>query len=202
MGWQKICLNSARRTVRFLSPGIELDPGGVGKGYAVTCAVRILLAKQVGAALLSAGSSTIYALGAPPGEAGWKIRVPSARQEESTISTIVLRDTSLSTANRSEKNFTHDGHLYGAIMDPRTLRPVEGMLQVTVISPLATDSDALSNALFILGPEDSARVVGTTATGLRSGHSRRSTWGTTRGHSLACRSCQLAPRRTGGCEEK
>jgi thiamine biosynthesis lipoprotein len=153
VGWEKIQLDPAQRTVRFLSAEIELDPGGIGKGYAVDRAVRILRAKQIPAALLSAGSSTIYALGAPPAEAGWKIRVPSACRGDATVSTVILRDTSLSTANLSEKNFVEDGKFYGAIMDPRTLQPVRGMLQVTVISPLATDSDALSNALFVSGPE-------------------------------------------------
>ena len=159
VGWEKIRLDRTARTVRFLAAGIELDPGGVGKGYAVDRAVRVLRAKQVAAALLSAGSSTIYALGAPPGEPGWKVRVPSAHKGEDTVSTVILRDTSLSTANLSEKNFVHDGHFYGAIMDPRTLRPVEGMLQVTVISPSATDSDALSNALFVSGPEGRAALL-------------------------------------------
>ena len=85
--------------------------------------------------------------------------MPGPLREGDTISTVILRDTSLSTANLSEKNFVHDGHFYGAIMDPRTLRPVEGTLQVTVISPLATDSDALSNALFVSGPEDRASLL-------------------------------------------
>ena len=159
VGWEKIRLDRGQRTVRFLAAGIELDPGGVGKGYAVDRAVRVLRAKQAPAALLSAGSSTIYALGAPPGEAGWKVRVPFAGAGEDPISTVILRDTSLSTANLSEKNFVHDGHFYGAIMDPRTLRPVEGMAQVTAISPSATDSDALSNALFVSGPEDRALLL-------------------------------------------
>lgn len=159
VGWEKIRLDGGRRTVRFLSPGTELDPGGIGKGHAVDRAVRVLRAKQVPAALLSAGSSTIYALGAPPGKAGWKVRVPAVVPETGAISTVVLRDTSLSTANLSEKNFVHDGRLYGAIMDPRSLRPVEGVLQVTVVSPSATDSDAMSNALFVSGPEDRALLL-------------------------------------------
>jgi thiamine biosynthesis lipoprotein len=66
----------------------------------------------------------------------------------------MLHDTSLSTANCSEKHFVVGGHQYCHIMDPRTLRPVEGRLQATVISPSATDSDALSNAMFVL---DAAR---------------------------------------------
>ncbi len=158
-GWQNVRLDRERRTVRFLSDGIELDPGGIGKGYAVERAVRIMRDRHVPAALLSAGSSTIYALGAPSGESGWKVRVPAPGSQESTISTVLLRDTSLSTANLSEKNFIDGGRLYGAIMDPRTLRPVQGMLQTTVISPSATESDALSNALFVLGAEDRTSLL-------------------------------------------
>ncbi len=160
VGWEKIQLDPEQRTVRFLAAGIELDPGGIGKGYAVDRAIKILRTKGVSAALLSAGSSTIYALGAPPGEAGWKVRVPSPHAEGGTISTVVLRDTSLSTANLSEKNFVHQGQFYGAIMNPQTLQPVRGMLQVTVISQSATDSDALSNALFVLGPKDRVSLLG------------------------------------------
>ena len=159
VGWQKVELNSASRTVRFLSPGVELDPGGIGKGYAVERGVEILRAERVPAALLSAGSSTIYALGAPPGQSGWKIRVPALGHAEHTLSTITVRDTSLSTANCSEKHFIDNGHLYCHIMNPHTLRPVEGTLQVTVIAPSATDSDALSNVLFVLGSGGSASVL-------------------------------------------
>lgn len=160
VGWEKIRLDPEQRTVRFLAAGIELDPGGIGKGYAVDRAIRVLRMKQVPAALLSAGSSTIYALDAPPGEAGWRVRVPSPHPGGSTISTVMLRDTSLSTANLSEKSFVHEGQFYGAIMNPRTLQPVRGMLQVTVISKSATDSDALSNALFVSGSEDRAALLG------------------------------------------
>lgn len=159
VGWRKVQLDAARRSVRFLSAGVELDPGGIGKGYAVDRAVKILRARNVVTALLSAGSSTIYALGAPPGHSGWKILVPVPGDETRTLSTVALRDTSLSTANRSEKYFVDKGHLYGAILDPRTLYPVEGMLQTTAISTSATDSDAMSNALFVSGTEERAALL-------------------------------------------
>jgi FAD:protein FMN transferase len=160
VGWKKIRLDSELRTVRFLTAGVELDPGGIGKGYAVDRAIKILRAKRVPAALLSAGSSTIYALGTPPGEIGWKVRVPSPHPGGGTLSTVILRDTSLSTANLSEKNFVHQGQLYGAIMNPRTLQPARGVLQVTVISQFATDSDALSNALFVSDMDDRESLLG------------------------------------------
>jgi thiamine biosynthesis lipoprotein len=159
IGWQKVCLDRTNRTVRFLSPGIELDPGGMGKGYAVDRAVSVLRAQHVAAALLSAGSSTIYALGKPRGELGWKIRVPSIGEQNRTLSTVILCDASLSTANNSAKCFVYHGHLYGAIMDPRTSRPVEGTLQVSAISSSATESDILSNALFILRSKDRVSLL-------------------------------------------
>ncbi len=160
-GWQKVKLDAANRTVRFTSAGVELDPGGIGKGFAVDAAIAILHAQHVSAAMLSAGGSTIYALGAPPGEPGWKVVVPDPVHAGETLSTVFLKDTSLSSASCAEKNFILNGHLYCHIMDPPTLRPVEGMLQVSIIDPSATASDALSNVLFVKKPEDSARWMKT-----------------------------------------
>jgi thiamine biosynthesis lipoprotein len=152
-GWRKVQLDAGGRTVRFSAPGIELDPGGIGKGFAVERVVEALRADGVRAAMLSAGSSTIYALGAPPGKAGWRVDVPDPLHKGRVLSSVVLRDTSLSTASCAEKHFMLAGHLYCHIMDPRMLRPVEGRLQATVITPSATDGDALSNVMFV---EDAA----------------------------------------------
>jgi thiamine biosynthesis lipoprotein len=152
-GWEHVELGGAGRTVHLSAPGVELDPGGIGKGFAVDEAVDALRRDGVERALLSAGSSTIYALGAPPGAAGWRVRVPDPRRAGRALSTVTLRNTSLSTANCSEKHFSRNGHQYCHIMDPRTLRPAEGRLQATVIAPSATDSDALSNAVFVLDAE-------------------------------------------------
>jgi thiamine biosynthesis lipoprotein len=158
-GWQKVQLDRATRGVHFTAAGVELDPGGIGKGYAVDKAVAILRTEKISAAMLSAGGSTIYAIGAPPGQQGWKIEVPDPIDRKRILSTVVLRDTSLSSANCIEKNFVLEGHLYCHIMDPATLRPVEGMLQVTIIDPSATDSDALSNVLFVKGAKADATVM-------------------------------------------
>lgn len=158
-GWKSVALDAHARTVRFTAPGVELDPGGIGKGFAVDAAVRALRDDGVRAALFSAGSSTIYALGVPPDAAGWKVQVPDPRHAGAIVSTVMLHDTSLSTANCSEKHFMVEGHLYCHIMDPRTLRPVEGRLQATVIAPSATDSDALSNAVFVLNKNGRRRLM-------------------------------------------
>ncbi|WP_353071243.1 FAD:protein FMN transferase [Tunturiibacter gelidoferens] len=158
-GWEKVKLDPAARTVQFTSPGIELDPGGIGKGFAVDAAVRILRADHITAAMLSAGSSTVYALGAPPHKTGWRVVVPGPLPSKKTLSVITLRDTSLSSADCSQKNFTVAGHRYCHIMNPRTMRPVEGRIQVSVVAPSATVSDALSNVVFVETPEQSVATL-------------------------------------------
>ncbi len=155
VGYQHVELDAATRSVRFSAAGMELDPGGIGKGFAVDAAVLILRSHHIAAALISAGSSTLYALGHPPAQSGWKVVVPGLGADSAGISAVRLRDTSLSSANCNEKHFTVDGHLYCHIMDPRTLRPVEGRVHVSIIDPSATTSDALSNVLFVDTPAQS-----------------------------------------------
>ncbi len=157
-GWRNVALDPATRAVRFRRP-VELDPGGIGKGYAIDRVAALLRANGVRAALVESGSSSIYAIGAPPGKDGWEVRVPDPADRSRTIATVELRDESLSTSGNYEKFFRLDGRTYCHIVDPRTGRPVEGMLQTTVIAPSATDSDALSTSLFVLGADRGGRVL-------------------------------------------
>lgn len=151
IGWQHVKLDPSSRTVHFDIPGIELDPGGIGKGYAVDQVVALLRAAGIKSALVDAGSSSIYALGAPPEKEGWPVQIPWPGDRSRSISSVVLRDTSLSTSGSYEKFFTLQGRTYCHIMDPRTGEPVQDMLQTTVITPKATDSDAISTAMFVMG---------------------------------------------------
>ncbi|MDQ2921870.1 MAG: FAD:protein FMN transferase, partial [Acidobacteriota bacterium] len=158
-GWQSVRLDNRTRSVYFLIRGIELDLGGIGKGYALDRVAALLREDGVKAALISSGSSSIYAIGAPPGKAGWPVRVPDPMDRTRTLSTILLKDQSLSSSGNYEKFFRLNGRTYCHIMDPRTGRPVEGMVQTTVIAPQAADSDALSTAVFVMGPQQSARLL-------------------------------------------
>ena len=160
VGWQRLLLDPAQRSVTFADHApLDLDPGSIGKGFAVDALVPLLREAGVSAALISAGNSTIYALGAPPGTAGWPVHIPNPLHPGQTAETVLLKDTSLSTGACTEKFFIQDGHRYCHIFDPRTMRPVEGVLQTTVIDPSATDSDALSTVVFVLSPEASRRLL-------------------------------------------
>src|SRR5438128_2512316 len=94
-GWQRVKLDQRARSAFFLTRGIELDLGGIGKGYALDCVARVLREAGVKAALISSGSSSIYAIGAPPGKAGWPVHVPDPMDRTRTVSTVLLKDQSL-----------------------------------------------------------------------------------------------------------
>ena len=152
-GFEKVILDRGARTIGFAVPGMELDLGAIGKGYAVDRTVEVLREASVSAALVVAGSSTVYALGTPPEEDGWKIHVPDPRDRTRKISTVRLRDQAISTSGNYERFFELDGRRYCHVMDPRTGMPVEGVLQATLIGSDGAMTDAISNALFVLGAD-------------------------------------------------
>lgn len=152
VGAENIVLDPDRGTVAFRKAGVELDAGGVGKGYAVDRLVEKMRAYKVQAALISASTSSIYALGAPPGEArGWKVSIKDPRSPEKTIETLYLKDQSMSTSGSYEKFFQVDGITYSHIMDPRTGMPARGTLSVSIISPSTLDSEVWAKPYFIQG---------------------------------------------------
>ena len=159
VGWQKVAADSAARSIRFLTPGIELDLGGIGKGFALDHAARILQRHGVTAALLGVGQSSYLALGAPPDAEGWPVTVSCPSEPARALSTVRLRDRSLSTSGNDQKYFELDGQRYSHIIDPRTGQPTAGMMQVTVTALTATESDALSTALLVLGLERAADLI-------------------------------------------
>jgi FAD:protein FMN transferase len=160
IGWRHVSLDPETRTISFTNhQPMELDPGSIGKGFAVDSVVKLLRDHGVTSAFISAGGSTLYAIGTVPGVDGWPVDIPDPRVPGKTATSILLKDTSLSTGACTEKFFIKNGHRYCHIFDPRSMRPVEGMLQTTVIDPSATDSDALSTVVFVLDPSASRRVL-------------------------------------------
>jgi thiamine biosynthesis lipoprotein len=157
VGFKNILLDPSQRTVRFAQPGVELDPGGIGKGYAVDKIADLLRANGIRIALISGGGSSIYAMGAPPGENGWKLTIKDPKNQNKAVSEVVLKDTSLSTSGNYEKYFLAEGKLYSHIMDPRTGFPSQGMLSVSVIAPRTIDSEAWAKPFYILGREWAAQ---------------------------------------------
>jgi thiamine biosynthesis lipoprotein len=159
VGAEHVILNETAKSIGFDDSGVELDLGGIAKGYAVDRVVRLLRARRVSAALISAGGSTIYALGSPPGRDGWDVMIQDPLDPTKIARTVRLKDRALSVAGNSEKSFEWDGVRYSHIMDPRTGKPVQGMLSVAVLASSGTAGDALDDAFFVLGPARSRKYL-------------------------------------------
>ena len=151
VGYQHVKLEPASRTLKFDEEGIELDLGGIAKGYAVDQAVQILRENHVSSALVSSGTSSIYALGAPPGERGWRVTLRDPFAANKVGDVLYLRNYSMSTSANYERFFRLGGRTYGHIMNPHTGMPVRGTLTTAVLAPSTCQSDALTKPSFILG---------------------------------------------------
>lgn len=176
VGMHLVQLNRADFTVRFVTEGVMLDLGAIGKGYAIDRATEILREAGITSALLHSGTSTVSAIGNPPGEQPWKIAVenPANRSSSSSflssssssisldsispkpLTTISLKDESLSVSAVWGKAFEADGCVLGHVLDPRIGVPVTGAVLAAVALPSATESDALSTALLTLGRDGHA----------------------------------------------
>ncbi len=157
IGWQHIILDPKVRTVRF-DATVEIDPGGIGKGYAVDRMADVLRSKGVTSGLISAGRSSIYGIGAPPNEPrGWRVTLPDPKDAKKTAAEVFLKNESMSTSGSSEKFFVAGGVTYSHIMDPRTGYPSRGMLLVSVVAPKTLDSEAWTKPYFILGRQWAAQ---------------------------------------------
>ncbi len=151
VGYRDLDLDPAESAVRFRNAGMELDPGGIGKGYAVDRMVEVLRKNAIRSAMVSAGGSSIYGLGTPPEEAGWKVQLRHPKDPGRTVGEVSLRDESMSTSGSYEKFFVAGGRVYSHIFDPRTGYPAAGTLAVSVIAPRAIDSEAWTKPFFING---------------------------------------------------
>lgn len=158
VGYQHIRLDPAARTVRFDHPGIELDPGGIGKGYAVDRVVEILQHRGFDTALIAGSASSIYGLGAPPTELkGWRVNIGDPRDPRKAVAEVFLKNMAVSTSGSYEKFFWAEGRAYSHILDPRTGYPAQGPLSVSVVAPHALDCEAWTKPYFINGRQWTAQ---------------------------------------------
>jgi thiamine biosynthesis lipoprotein len=157
-GYRHVHLDAAARTVRFDRPGVELDPGGIGKGYAVDRMVAILRRMSVDTALVAASGSSIYGLGAPPDSPrGWPVDIKDPWDQRRKVAEVFLKDMSMSTSGSYEKFFRAEGRVYAHIMDPRTGYPAQGSVAVSVVAPRTIDSEAWAKPYFVNGRQWAAQ---------------------------------------------
>ncbi len=162
IGMAHVQLNARNRTVRFDREGVMLDPGAIGKGYAVEKAAELLREAGVKSALIHGGTSTAYAIGRPPNGEAWTIAIEKPalleKVKPAALALIPLRDESLSVSAVWGKFFQTGERKFGHVLNPRTGEPVTDALLAAVVSPSGTETDALSTALLVLGRTGHATI--------------------------------------------
>ena len=152
-GMHLLELDPEARTIRFAREGVLIDLGAIGKGYAVERALDVLRDYELPGALLHGGTSTAKAIGVQPDGNPWRIAVQHPARPDEALAVVTLRDTALSVSAVHGKYFAEGEERYGHVLDPRVGRPVQGALLAALICASATESDALSTALLVAGPE-------------------------------------------------
>lgn len=152
-GMHQLEFDEADFTVRFTQPGVEIDLGGYGKGYAVECAMELLREQGISSALLHGGGSSVCTIGAPPDAAAWKLALPDSFQTGDRSAIVELTDQALSVSAVYGRAFESGGRQYGHVIDPLTGEPVTRAVATAVTGPSAADCEALTKALLIFGQD-------------------------------------------------
>ncbi len=154
-GTQHLTIDEESSSVHFARPGLKLDPGAIGKGFALD-EVAAWLAKTENAPteyLLHGGHSSLLGRGSHYGLPGWPVGIGNPLFTNKRLGMVLVCDQAMSTSGSNIQFYRHEGRRYGHILDPKTGWPVEGMLSVTVLADSAAVADALSTAFFVLGIE-------------------------------------------------
>ena len=155
VGMQAVELDAARRTVRFRRPGLEINLGSIGKGYALDRVGDFLSATgKFPAVLLHGGGSSVYAKGSSDGDPrGWLVGIAHPWDGASRLAEVWLRDRALGTSAATFQHLEYNGKKLGHVLDPRTGWPAAGVASASVVAPTGAEADALSTAFFVGGVE-------------------------------------------------
>lgn len=155
VGSEFLSLDPKQHTVRFLKEDMEVNPGAIGKGFALDGSADVLTSAGITDFLCQGGQSSVLARGSMSDDAtaGWTIGIQHPIRRGERVAQIRLRDRALATSGASMQFFRHQGKRYGHILDPRTGWPADGVFSCTVIAPTAAEADALSTAMYVMGPE-------------------------------------------------
>lgn len=153
VGMKHLRLSHETQTVRFDVPGVELNLGSIGKGFALDRIAQMLrIDWNIGAALLHSGQSSVYAMGNTPGDArGWSVAIRHPWDADRRIAVVWMKDRALATSAATFQHLEYRGRKLGHLLDPRTGWPAEGVASATALAPTAAEADALATAFFVQG---------------------------------------------------
>jgi len=158
VGYEKIELTPPDE-ITFHSSCLQLDPGSIGKGYAVDRAAEMLRSQGIRDALINAGGSTMLAMGSPPGQTAWRVQLRDPSHQ--VLPYVLLKDQSISTSEQTPRSLLGSDSA-GHIVNPDTGQPVDSQFAVSVVASTGAVSDGFSTTLLLLGPEQGKPLVART----------------------------------------
>jgi len=162
VGWKNLKLNPRDKTVTLTVPSMQLDLGGIAKGYAADQALAVLKSNGIPRALVAA-SGDIAVGDPPPSKPAWRIGIGAMdtgrTNSPQTIHTLLLKNEAVSTSGDTEQFVVIRGKRYSHVIDPRTGIGLEERLQVTIVGHNATDTDSFGKVVSVLGVEEGLRII-------------------------------------------
>jgi len=158
VGWEKLKLDARHKTVTLLAPNMQLDLGGIAKGYAADQALAVLRSRGINRALVAA-SGDIAAGDPPPCQSGWRVAVGAPAEAGASTNYLQLVNAAVSTSGDSEQFVIINGQRYSHIVDPHTGLGLTNRCQVSVIAPRAMHTDACDTTICVLGVEKGRALV-------------------------------------------
>jgi thiamine biosynthesis lipoprotein len=156
--YRAIELDPKRQTVRLTKPGMRLDLGGIGIGYAVDEALAILKQHSIRSAMIDA-SGDIGVSDPPPGKAGWRIGIAPQGGKGEPTRFVLLANAALTTSGDAYQHVEINGIRYSHIVNPQTGLGLTDQSSVTVIAKDCTTADSLATAIIVLGPTKGLRLA-------------------------------------------
>ncbi len=150
---KKVFYDGDDKTVSFEEPGMEIDLGGIAKGYTSSRIMDIYRECGITSGLVSLGGN-VQVLGLKPDGSKWKIAIQNPTADQDYLGVLQLENKAVITSGGYERYFEEDGKTYHHIIDPTTGYPADsGLTSVTIVSADGTLADGLSTSLFIMGKE-------------------------------------------------
>ncbi len=157
-GWRDVVLDPANNTLFLRRRGLQLDLGGIAKGYIGDEALRELERHGVPRALVAVAGD-IVAGAPPPGEAGWKVGLDAVGERGSLERTVLLLRQAVSTSGSRERYYEFGDKRCSHIVLPPGEYCAAAVLAVSVVAPSGLEADGLATALVALGPSASKTIL-------------------------------------------
>jgi thiamine biosynthesis lipoprotein len=154
VNWRALELDEDKGRARFLKQGMEITLGGIAKGYAVDRATQVLKASGVERGLVDIGGD-IRGFG----RESWRIAIQHPRYEHEWLEVIDLKNSAVATSGDYRRFFLLGERRVHHILNPKTGEPADTVMSVTVIAANGLDADALTTAVFVLGPEKGKELL-------------------------------------------